>query len=272
MKKILLALMLSIAPVSAAESDDLVETTDHRNDHVTVLDLSNDESLTNIDFIQYFPNLKELNLEKAYELNDGYHVVSNLKRLEKLNLAGVRFTTTAPIHSLKNLISLNLTGTPINTVEDIIQLSNLVDLNLNSCRHIRDLEKLSVLIGLEKLNIGSVLIDDDIVYPEMDFLSSLINLKELDLSGNTYLFEIAPITRLPNLIYLNLRSDQEIRDWETLSTLTSLRKLNLFCVDSLLNRLNTSFLPSLINLEELTVDWETKLPTLSPTVKINVIE
>jgi hypothetical protein len=39
---------------------------------VTSLDLSNDESLTDISFIRHFPNLVELNLEENCYLGDNY--------------------------------------------------------------------------------------------------------------------------------------------------------------------------------------------------------
>jgi Leucine-rich repeat (LRR) protein len=200
----LLAFILSISCVVAADSEDIVETTNTRNSHITMLDLSNDESLTDISFVKYFPNLRELNLAGSYNISN--------------------------------------------------------------------LEQIGQFTRLEKLNISSIMIRDDIIYPEIDFISSLVNLRELDISGNQFLFKISPIAILPNLTALNLQCDQEIRDWVSLSSLKSIRRLDLFCAESAVNKINASFLLSLTDLEELTINWEMQIPELPPSIKIIVKE
>ena len=225
MIKLLLALMLLMASTVVAESDDIIEYKDRRNDHVIGLDLSNDESLTNINFVKYFPSL----------------------------------------------IVLDLSGTFIETVEDIIQLRNLIDLNLQDCYRIGDLEKLSQITTLKKLNISSIMIDmdDSPNYPSLDFIITLINLKKLDISKNELLENIEPVSCLPKLTWLNLENDP-IEDLHTLSNAKSLKKLNIAYVRDSSNHTPTAFLHDLPNLKSLTVDSTIRFFPLPDSVKIKI--
>jgi Leucine-rich repeat (LRR) protein len=181
MKKLLLALLLAVAPVLAADCDDIAESAIH-NKKVTVLDLSN-KNLKDIEFIKGYTNLEELDLSE----ND--------------------FESVAPLVGLKHLRKLNL----------------------HHCHHIKDLELLGKIISIQKLNISSIYIDDEVDQPTLDFIRPLKNLEELDISYNVCIYKINPLAILPKLKILTLVSgySASIEDWFSLNHFFTLKELTI---------------------------------------------
>lgn len=241
-KSILLALTLLIHPILAsgeAEYEEAIvvaasskkrkhEAKSVKNEHITTMDLSNERELTNIDFLVYFPNLERLNLKESFFIKDSYHIVSGLEKLKYLHAACCNITTLIPLRSLTTLVSLNLRGNLIESIEAIVHLPKLRRLNIYGCSKIKDLETLNNLTSLTNLNMGCTLREDDVDYPStLDFLTSLVNLRKLDLSSNLYLFQIRPLILLTQLDSLDLHSNFEITDWNELSKFISLKKLSV---------------------------------------------
>ena len=153
----LLAFILSISCIVAADSEDIVETTNTRNSHVTMLDLSNDQTLTDISFLKYFPNLRELDLRESYNILN-IEFLGQLTRLEKLNISGVFFedytgcsdlSFLAPLVELKELdISGNFN---LFYISPLTSLPNLHVLDLGLCSNIRDIKSLVGFPALKQL-------------------------------------------------------------------------------------------------------------------------
>ena len=242
-----------------------------KNAHITELDLSNERELRNIDFIVYFPNLTDLNLELCCSLKDSYHVISNLTKLRKLVLGADRITTTVPLRTLTNLTSLDISSNDIVTVRDIITLTKLKKLDLGGNSELTDLERLAQLTSLRNLSLDGIFNNDDISYPSLDFIAVLTNLRKLNLGSNDWLFYIKPLVGLPLLTHLDLGCSRDIKDLHFLGDITTLEKLNLESIysDCSTPSIRTAFLNKLTKLRSLTVDERLDIPVLSLSVRIH---
>ena len=287
-KALLLACVLLGNPIAASGSSDeeavveaaplkkrkaLVSNDTSRNSHIDTLDFSHASSLKNIEFVVYFLNVMYLNLEGCYNLKDSYHSVSVLINLRELNLRNVKLSATAPLKFLTNLTSLNLGANPdISTVKDIITLTRLIRLDLEGNWYITDLERISSLTFLEDLSLKGVFNDDKASYPTLDFVAFLTNLRRLNLGFNDYIFYIKPIAMLPFLTHLDLSNAKEIRDLDTLSSLTTLKKLDLqyLSPNEYVMSNKQKFLKKLTNLKTLRIDPELRIPRLSSRIKIKI--
>lgn len=125
----------------------------------------------------------------------------------------------------QHLSSLDLTGSSIQSIQPLLSLQNLKELILEECYHIRDIETVGQLTSLEKLNISGVFFEDYKGCSDLSFLSTLVELKELDISGNFNLFYISPLSSLPNLQILDLGLCPNIRDIKSLVDFPSLKEL-----------------------------------------------
>ena len=194
-----------------------------KNAGVTTLNLSHDETLTNIEFIKHFPCLTHLDLSENRQL-----------------------TSIKAVCSLDNLQHLNLTG----------------------CEKIADFEEIRRLTTLRTLDLSYVFNSDEVTYPPtLDFLSSLVFLRKLDLRMNGWLFSIAALASLPELTSLNLSFCKDIKDWEFLSRFPALKKLKIKFVST---DFDLSFLTTLTSLESLYVTDRMKLPNIPKTIRIHI--
>lgn len=240
-----------------------------KNTDVEKLDLSS-STLNNLDLICFFPNLKELNLSSTY-LGNNYGQLSQLTKLEKLNLYCIEGLTTAKyLTPLISLTYLKISCPNIGkTIKYLAQLPNLKELRLGGGFH--GVEKVSRLTSLDKLSLMGIFNnysneEIDLGFPPLDFLSCMVSLKELDLSSNDYIFYIKPIVKLPNLENLNLSGCKNIKDLQQLKKLKSLIKLNLIGVLTLEEDLEG--LADLPNLKKLTISTYAKLPRFFEQVTI----
>jgi hypothetical protein len=278
---LILALSLSIetAPASAKrqlEEDESSQPAAKRvrvngdevfkNNHITKMDLSDDQELTNIDFIRFFPNLRELNLSYCWNLGDNYAAVSRLPMLEELNLYNIGLTEVKHIKPLVHLTSLALTCPDIKkAMKFIVKLPNLKKLDIAG-GNIMGLEKISQLTSLESLRLRGVFNDDgnddeEFVYPSLDFLTPLINLRKLDLASNDYIFYIKPVVHLPKLTHLDLSGCKSIKDLCLLKHLKSLTHLDLRYINpGHIQRFNNEVFSKkeLLNLKELILSSDIK--------------
>lgn len=245
-----------------------------KNSHIVKLDLSRDKDLHDLNFIRFFPNLIQLDLSNS-DIGDNYYPISQLIKLEKLNLFRTELTTAKHITPLKNLIHLKITCPHIgNAVKYIKQLPNLMELDING--GVKGVEKIAKLTSLKRLTLSCIFNQDegtgfDLDSQPLDFLSSLINLRRLDLSHNDYIFCIKPLTKLPQLTHLNLEGCHNIRDLRRLNKIESLTRLDLrymnsMCIPTLTNDLKK--LAKLRNLKILVVSESIKLPIFSEEVRI----
>ncbi|MGD1890815.1 MAG: COR domain-containing protein [Cyclobacteriaceae bacterium] len=154
--------------------------------------------IDNISFVQFFPQLKTLNLRnnKIQDLSP----LQGLKDLQTLILGFNRIQNLSPLQGLKDLKTLDLRG---NQIQDLSSLQELTD--------------------LETLNLGFNRIQDK----DTLILRCLRNLKMLNLRGNQ-IQDISVLQSLRQLQTLNLR-DNEITDisLEFLKSLPSLSKLRI---------------------------------------------
>ena len=284
--KTLLALALLINPILASgetEDDETVvaeapkkkgrhAVDSVKNSHITVMDLSNERELTNIEFLVYFQNLRELNLEYCNMLKDSYHSVSGLTNLRKINLRDVKLTTTIHLRPLVNLTSLNLSANPdLTTVRDIITLTKLKKLDLGGNSELTDLERLAQLTSLRNLSLNGIFNNDNISYPSLDFIAALTNLRKLNLGSNDWLFYIKPLVGLSHLTHLDLSASRDIKDLPLIGVITTLEKLNLRfiysgCPASIIKPM---FLATLTRLRSLTMDRGLDIPPLLPSVQVH---
>ena len=285
-KTILLALALLINPLLAsgeAEDDETVVAAAPKkkgrhavelvkNEHVTVMDLSNEKELRNIEFLRHFPCLTDLNLSECFLLGDNYCFVSALTNLRKLNLFdNVRSTTLVPLKSLTNLTDLNLGQNHyLTSVKDICSLPQLICLNLSGNHLMADLEEVGKLTTLTSLDLSLVFNRDEVPYPKtLDFLSSLVFLKKLNINCNDGIFSIKSLRNLPRLKILSVGYCPNITDWEFLAPFPALKKLKFEFVNIYFD---ISFLSTLTSLEDLYVYHRTKLPPLSNHIRIHLTE
>ena len=163
-----------------------------------------------VSFLSSLTNLKVLNLNST-GISEMPHL-DKLINLEKLFLNTTRWRQSFPVQvtdfsdvsflsNLANLKVLHLPGirTDILDLFPVSELSNLEEFLLNYCLNECNLNFLSELRNLEKLDLAYNELED------ISFLSPLTNLKILDLRGN-YISNLSPLLEMPNLkeLYLGL--------------------------------------------------------------------
>jgi len=226
LKALTIILSCSIA-IMGMETEEVSENSDvsTHNLHVTSLDLSHDESLTDISFIRHFPNLVELNLENT-PLGNNYYPITCLYSLQSLKLSRLGLTAISPLKKLTDLIELDLSHGGMRRISPLLKLPHLERLNLFSCVNIRDIHLLANMKLLTHLNIALTTYDQP-VYPPLDFLSALLNLKSLNVSFNP-IESLDPIGDLANLEILDISSctiPGQIHTYEFILRLEYLRKI-----------------------------------------------
>ena len=157
-----------------------------------------ESNISNIKFDKY-KNLIEIDLSSCKNIKD-YSFISNLEKLENLNLDDSNISDISFLEKTKNIKVLNLAG--FEKIKDYSYISNLEKLenlnlgyldvtdisflkknknikilNLESCKKIKDFSFISNLEKLEILNICNTNISD------ISFLEKNKNIKTLNIMG-----------------------------------------------------------------------------------------
>ncbi|XP_028067326.1 receptor-like protein 56 isoform X1 [Camellia sinensis] len=250
-------------------------TCDRTTGHITELSLDNIEDTSYQHYRMWFINaslflpfkeLRSLNLSfnsfSGWTHNEGFERLSNLRKLEIVDLGSNNFDDNNVFHSLGALTSIKTLIISNNALggyfpaHELVALRNLktLDIGFNhyyGCLPMQGFEKLSALRKLETLNLEWNEFDHSIL-PSM---SALRSLKMLNLHANNIggLFPPQELAYLGNLERLDLSFIQfnDIQGCENLSRLENLETLYLRG-----NRFNKSVilcLSSLISLKNLSL-------------------
>ena len=199
--------------------------------------------IANIGFLQDLLQLKALDISNT-TIRD-LSPVSNLKDLQSLNISGSAVSNLQPLSELQNLRELYCSNT---TVRDLSPLKSNRRLSKIYCDHsnigdeeasaftkdnrftlvIYDTEALrtwwnSLPIYWKAVFSKQIQVDSE---PTTEQLHQIINLQELDLSGNTFMQNLVPVSRLTNLRSLNI-SNTEIGFLQPIQGLGNLESLNI---------------------------------------------
>ncbi|CAL6009307.1 leucine-rich_repeat protein [Hexamita inflata] len=243
-----------------------------------------DLSALNLDNINQFQNLKELDLSGSHGLDlsllQDLTQITSLKffsQLEKLSMNNCELNKIDVLRYLTNLKELDLADN--DRIDDITPLGNLLQLRILNLEHCRltNVEALQLLLNLEELNLARNLniFSDKVIQHsryldttplqyltkltilnlnscaklQLDSLSKLTNLDQLYLSSNS-LQDIRALQQIKlKQLYL---SSTKIDDMNALQYLTDLTILDLNkCKLSSINALKT-----LVNLKELNLSRE----------------
>ncbi len=220
---------------------------------IVTLDLSVNE-IKNIEGLQHFRNLRELNLRynnllevsplrslsNLRVLDLGYNHITNLENANFESLKNIRLETLnldhnvifdgnqvkvrlSDIHLLSNFTDLHELSLMDNHIKDLKPLAALNKLSVLNLREnkIKTLEGLEKLQNLKKLNLRENQIKD------ITIIGNLRNLTNLNLHSNQNIRDLSPIAGLNELDTLILRNISMGDQMEVLGGLTSLKRLNL---------------------------------------------
>ena len=199
--------------------------------------------IANIGILQELPQLKALDISNTSVRDLG--PVSNLKDLQSLNISGTAVTNLQALGEMENLRELYCSNTSIS---DLSPLKSHRRLGKIYCDHtnIGDAEASAftkdnpftlVIFDTEALRSWwnnlplywkavfskQIQVDSE---PSTEQLHQIINLQELDLSGNTFMQNLMPVSRLTNLRSLNI-SHTEIGFLQPIQGLANLQSLDI---------------------------------------------
>lgn len=239
--------------------------------------------IPNISVVQDLPLLRNLDISNTAVRDLG--PVSSLKDLQSLNISGTAITNLQALNELDNLRELYCSNTSIN---DLSPLKNHRRLSKVYCDHskvgvaeasaftkdnpftlvIYDTEALrnwwdSLPIYWKAVFSKQIQLDSE---PTTEQLHEIINLQELDLSGNTFMQNLMPVSRLTNLKSLNI-SNTEIGFLQPIQGLANLESLNI--AHTYINSIEP--LKEMTNLRELNIS-NTPVADLTPLVNDKSIE
>ena len=193
------------------------------------------------------PNLVSLNLGGTSIANLG--VLQDLTLLKSLDISNTAVRDLGPISNLKDLQSLNISGTAVGNLQALSEMENLRELYCSNTT-IRDLSPLKGNRRLNKIycdqsNIGDaeasefvksnpfalVIYDTEALrnwWIELPIYWKAVFSKQIkvDLSGNTFMQNLMPVSRLTNLRSLNI-SNTEIGFLQPIQGLANLESLNI---------------------------------------------
>ena len=193
----------------------------------STLSIQNDDDFTSLSGLEYFINLKALNIQDC----DGVNDLSPLSELENLELLDVSNSTIENIdclEKLKKLKNLNLRYSRAfdKKLEVLKNFKNLEVLNLHSCNlEDKNIEEVKYLNSLRKLDLGNNQITDlsilenstsslELLHIQnnqitnISLLSSLPKLNDLSIAGNS----IPVDAKIPFLKYYDPSSTIEIKN------------------------------------------------------------
>ena len=210
--------------------------------NLTSLNLSGCK-ISNIGILQDLTNLKSLDISHT-SVRD-LAPISHLVSLQSLNISSTPVTHLQDLSALENLIELYCNNTSIS---DLSPLKNNRRLNKIYCNHskvgdkeasaftmtnpytlvIFDTEALvkwwnNLPIYWKALFSKQLQIEGE---PTAEQLHQIINMQELDLSGNTFLQTLMPVSRLTNLRSLSI-ANTEITMLQPLQSLSNLESLDI---------------------------------------------
>ncbi|MDQ0092074.1 Leucine-rich repeat (LRR) protein [Paenibacillus anaericanus] len=142
---------------------------------ITELSLTSNYNLSNLEGIQYFTDLKSLNIWRT-GVKD-ITCLEQLKKIEFLQLDNNKIEDISVLGKLTNIKYLYLADNQIKHIDALSQLSQLLDLRLSN-NQIEDITPLTSLTGLRTAELNKNRITD------IGALSNLKNLYTLYLSGN----------------------------------------------------------------------------------------
>lgn len=199
--------------------------------------------ISNIEPLADLQQLIALNISNT-QVNS-INPLSNLPKLQSLKISQTRVASLKPLQDIKTLKELYCSSTPVN---DLTPLNNHRLLSKIYCDNTRiDGQQAS---EFSKENPFTLLIydtnalelwwDNLPIYwkavfskqasidsePTPEQLHEVINMTELDLSGNPYMQDLNPVSRLTNLVYLNI-ANTEIASLMPLTGMTNLEYIDL---------------------------------------------
>jgi Leucine-rich repeat (LRR) protein len=199
--------------------------------------------IPNIGIVQDLPLLKNLDISNT-AVRD-LTPVGTLKDLQSLNISGSPVSNLQPLSELENLRELYCSNT---AVRDLTPLKNHRRLSKIYCDHsnvgvaeasafsnenrytlvIYDTETLvnwwnELPIYWQAVFSKQIQID---THPTTEQLHQIINMQELDLSGNGHLQDLIPVSRLTNLRSLNI-ANTEINFLQPIQGLSDLESLDI---------------------------------------------
>ena len=199
--------------------------------------------IANIGVLQDLSLLKSLDISNTAVRDLG--PVSNLKDLQSLNISGAAVSNLQALSTMENLRELYCSNTGIS---DLSPLKGNRRLSKIYCDHsgVHDAEASAftkenpftlVIYDTEALKnwwnglpmywkalfSKQIRLDSE---PTTEQLHQIINLQELDLSGNTFIQNLMPVSRLTNLRSLNI-ANTEINFLQPIQGLANLESLNI---------------------------------------------
>ncbi len=209
---------------------------------LTSLNLSGTR-ISNIGVLQDMEQLRSLDISNTSVRDLG--PISQLKDLQSLNISGSAISNLQALHEMENLRELYCSNTSIS---DLTPLKGNRRLSKIYCDHssIHDAEASAftkdnpfalVIYDTEALKnwwnglpmywkavfSKQILVDKE---PTTEQLHQIINMQELDLSGNTYIQNLMPVSRLTNLRDLNI-ANTSISFLQPIQSLANLESLNI---------------------------------------------
>ena len=199
--------------------------------------------IANVGIVQDLTQLKTLDISNTTVRDLG--PVSNLKVLQSLNISGTPISNLQALSELENLRELYCSNT---AVRDLTPLKSNRRLSKIYCDHsnigdaeasdfiksnpltlvIYDTEALktwwnNLPLYWKALFSKQIKVDTE---PTTEQLHQIINMQELDLSGNTFVQNLMPVSRLTNLRSLNI-ANTEIGHLQPIQGLSNLESLNI---------------------------------------------
>ena len=250
--------------------------------NLTSLNLG-DTRISNIGIVQDLPLLRNLDVSNT-AVRD-LTPVGTLQDLQSLNISGSAITNLQALNELNNLCELYCSNT---AVSDLSPLAGNRRLSKIYCDHSRigvaeasaftkDNPFTLVIYDTEALRSWwdelpmywkavfskQIQLDSN---PTTEQLHQIINMQELDLSGNTFLQNLMPVSRLTNLKSLDI-SNTEIGFLQPIQGLANLESLNI--AHTYINSIEP--LKEMTNLRQLDIS-NTPVADLTPLAKDKSIE
>lgn len=199
--------------------------------------------IANVGALQDLTQLKSLDISNTAVRDLG--PVAFLKDLQSLNIAGSAITNLQVLNELENLREVNCSNTAVRDLTPLTSnrrlskiycdKSNIGDKEASA--FVKDNPYTLVIYDTEALRnwwnslpiywkaVFSKQIQLD-SQPTTEQLHAILNLQELDISGNTYMQNLLPVSRLINLRSLNI-ANTEITFLQPIAGLANLETLNI---------------------------------------------
>lgn len=184
-------------------------------------DEEKERTISNLDFLEGYTQLKHLEISFANELVD----ISGIKNISSLESLTIRFAELKDISDLSNLVKLSVLDLNNNKIDDISVVSslpNLKVLNLEKNK-ILDISVLSELKNIEKLNLSQ-----NYYFKSYSPLKNIHSLTELNISFMNIGNNIGLLKGLTNLKVLDITENKitTIKPLQNLHGLIKLRAAN----------------------------------------------